>query len=99
MDKDTTDRVFENIPDTQPILDPDVQVEAGTEVQQLPSSTNRKLPSKSCCKIIGIVALFCLLVGVAIFTVYEGKVPDPVDWFQSRLGPSKKFYFDGSPYD
>ena len=81
MDKDTTDRALENVPDTQPILEPDVEVEVGTKVQQLPSSTNRKRPSKSCCVIIGVLALFCILVGVAIFTVYEGIFPGPAVWF------------------
>ena len=97
-------------PDTQPILEADVEVpdtqsileaevENGTEVQQLTSSNNRKClkrPSKSCCVIIGILVLFCILVGVAIYAVYAGIVPDPADWFQSGLGLSKKFNFYGS---
>ena len=60
------------VPDTQPILE--VDVENGTEVQQLTSSNNRKClqrPSKSCCVVIGYVALICILVGV--FAAYEGK--------------------------
>ena len=52
----------------------EVEVERGTVVQQLTSSNNRKClqrPSKSCCVIIGYVALICILVGV--FAAYEGK--------------------------
>ena len=112
MDEDTTDKACEiaienhqpecfrtNYPDTQPILEADVEVENGTEVQQLTSSNNRKClqrPSKSCCVIIGILALFCTLVGVSIYAIYAGIVPDPADWFRSGLGLSKKFNFDGS---
>ena len=85
MNEDTTDKACElaienhhpeclrtNYPDTQPILEADLEVENGTEVQQLTSSNNRKClqrPSKSCCVII--VAFICILVGV--FAVYEGK--------------------------
>ena len=85
MDEDTTDKacelVIENHPDTQPILEADVEVENGTEVQQLTSSNNRKClqrPSKSCCVIIGILALFCILLGVTIFAIYEGIVPGDI---------------------
>ena len=112
MDEDTTDKACEiaienhhpeclrtNYPDTQPILEADVEVENETEVQQLTSSNNRKClqrPSKSSCVIIGILVLFCTLVGVSIYAVYSGIVPDPADWFRSGLGLSKKFNFDGS---
>ena len=78
MDEDTTDKacelVIENHPDTQPILEADVEVENGTEVQQLTSSNNRKClkrPLKDCCVIIGYVVFICILLGV--FAVYEGK--------------------------
>ena len=84
----------ENNSETRPLL----EVETGAEVQQL-TSNNRKClqrPSKSCCIIIGILALFCTLVGVAIYAVYAGIVPGPADWFRSGLGLSKKFNFDGS---
>ena len=85
------------VPDTQPILEAEVENE--TEVQQLTSSNNRKClqrPSKSSCVIIGILVLFCTLVGVSIYAVYSGIVPDPADWFRSGIGLSKKFNFDGS---
>ena len=52
----------------------EVEVERGTVVQQLTSSNRWKClqrPSKSCCVVIGYVALICILLGV--FTVYEGK--------------------------
>ena len=84
----------ENNSETRPLLD----VERGAEVQQL-TSNNRKClqrPSKSCCVIIGILALFCTLVGVSIYAVYAGIVPGPADWFRNGLGLSKKFKFDGS---
>ena len=112
MNEDTTDKACElaienhhpeclrtNYPDTQPILEADLEVENGTEVQQLTSSNNRKClqrPSKSCCVIIGILALFCTLLGVSIYAVYAGIVPGPADWFRSGLGLSKKFNFYGS---
>ena len=56
------------------IFEPYVEIDRGTEVQQLTFSNNRKClqrPSKSCCVVIGYVALICILVGV--FAVYEGK--------------------------
>ena len=87
MDEDTTDKACEiaienhhpeclrtNYPDTQPILEADVEVENGTEVQQLTSSNNRKClqrPSKSCCVITGYVAFICIIIGV--FVIYEGQ--------------------------
>ena len=66
----------ENNSETRPLLD----VETGAEVQQL-TSNNRKClqrPSKSCCVIIGILALFCILLGVTIFAIYEGIVPGDI---------------------
>ena len=51
----------------------ELEVERGTVVQQL-TSNNRKClqrPSKTCCVVIGYVALICTLVGV--FAMYEGK--------------------------
>ena len=66
----------ENNSETRPLL----EVETGAEVQQL-NSNNRKClqrPSKSCCVIIGILALFCILLGVTIFAIYEGIVPGDI---------------------
>ena len=66
----------ENNSETRPLLD----LETGAEVQQL-TSNNRKClqrPSKSCCVIIGILALFCILLGVTIFAIYEGIVPGDI---------------------
>ena len=64
---DTTDKAFQTL-----ILEP-LEVERGTEVQQLTSNKRKCLqkPSKSCCVIIGYVALICILVGV--FAIYEGQ--------------------------
>ena len=66
----------QNNSETRPLLD----VETGAEVQQL-TSNNRKClqkPSKTCCVIIGILALFCILLGVTIFAIYEGIVPGDI---------------------
>ena len=66
----------ENNSETRPLLD----LETGAEVQQL-TSNNRKClekPSKSCCVIIGILAVFCILLGVTIFAIYEGIVPGDI---------------------
>ena len=51
----------------------EVEVERGTVMQQMTSNKQKGLqrPSKSCCVVIGYVALICLLVGV--FATYEGK--------------------------
>ena len=52
---DTTDKAFQTL-----ILEP-LEVERGTEVQQLTSNKRKRKclqkPSKSCCVIIGYVAL------------------------------------------
>ena len=56
------------------IFEPYVEIESGTEVQQLTSSNNRKClqrPSKSCCVITGYVAFICIIIGV--FVIYEGQ--------------------------
>ena len=76
----------------------EVEIERGTVMQQLTSNKQKCLqrPSKSCCVIIGILALFCTLVGVSIYAIYAGIVPGPADWFRNGLGLSKKFKFDGS---
>ena len=66
---ETTDKAVQKL-----VFEPYVEIERGTEVQQLTSSNSRKClqrPSKSCCVIIGYVAFICILIGV--FTVYEGK--------------------------
>ena len=54
-------------------FEPYVEIERGTVVQRLTSNKRKCLqrPSKSCCVVIGYVALICILVGV--FAVYEGK--------------------------
>ena len=66
----------ENNSETQPLLD----VETVAEVQQLTSNNWKCLqkPSKTCCVIIGILALFCILLGVTIFAIYEGIVPGDI---------------------
>jgi hypothetical protein len=64
-----TDKAFQGL-----VFERYVELERGTEVQQLTSSNSRKClqrPSKSCCVIIGYVAFICILIGV--FAVYEGK--------------------------
>ena len=64
---ETTDKAVQKL-----VFEPYVEIERGTDVQQLISSNSRKYlprPSKSCCVII--VAFICILVGV--FAVYEGK--------------------------
>ena len=71
-----TEKAFQEL-----VLEPYVKIERGTEVQQLTSSNSRKClqrPSKSCCVIIGILALFCILLGVTIFAIYEGIVPGDI---------------------
>ena len=81
---ETSDKAVQKL-----VFEPYVEIERGMEVQQLTTSNSRKClqrPSKSCCVIIGIVALFCILVGVSIYAVYAGIVPDPADWFRSGLG-------------
>ena len=65
----------ENHPDTQPLLEADVEAVATVRPQK---------PSKSCLIITGILALFFILVGIAIVAVIEGIVPGPVEWFQSQ---------------
>ena len=51
----------------------EVEIERGTVMQELTSNRQKCLqrPSKSCCVVIGYVALICILVGV--FATYEGK--------------------------
>ena len=51
----------------------EVEVERGTVMQQLTSNKQKCLqrPSKSCCVVIGYVALICILVGV--FAAYDCK--------------------------
>ena len=64
-----TDKAFQEL-----VFEPYVEIERGTEVQQLTSTNSRKClqrPSKSCCVIIGYVAFICILVGV--LAAYEGK--------------------------
>ena len=64
-----TEKAFQEL-----VFEPHVEIERGTEVQQLTSSNSRKClqrPSKSCCVIFGYVVFICILIGV--FTVYEGK--------------------------
>ena len=66
---ETTDKAVQKL-----VFEPYVEIERGTEVQQLTSSNSRKCfhrHSKSCCVIIGYVALICFLLG--IFAAYEGK--------------------------
>ena len=66
---ETTDKAVQKL-----VFEPFVEVERGMVVQQLTSSDKRKClqrPSKSCCVIIGYVALICILVGT--FADYEGK--------------------------
>ena len=56
------------------IFEPYVEIERGTEVQQLTSSKSRKClqrPSKSCCVIIGYVTFICIIIGV--LAIYEGQ--------------------------
>ena len=62
------------------VFEPYVDIERGTVVQQLTSNERKCLqrPSKSCCVIIGILALFCILLGVTIFAIYEGIVPGDI---------------------
>ena len=62
------------------VFEPYVEIERGTVVQQLISNKLKCLqrPSKSCCVIIGILALFCILLGVTIFAIYEGIVPGDI---------------------
>ena len=61
----------ENHPDTQPIWEADVEAEKEMEMEQL--NSKRKLPSKSCCIIFGILALvFCILIlGFLCFGTYH----------------------------
>ena len=62
-----TEKAFQEL-----VFEPYVEIERGTDVQQLTSSNSRKClqrPSKSV--IIGYVAFICILIGV--FAVYEGK--------------------------
>ena len=51
----------------------EVEIERRTVMQELTSNRQKCLqrPSKSCCVVIGYVALICILVGV--FATYEGK--------------------------
>ena len=65
----------ENHPDTQPLLEADVEAMATVRPQKT---------SKSCLIITGILALFCITLGVAIFAVIEGIVPGPAEWFRSQ---------------
>ena len=66
---ETTDKAVQKL-----VFEPYVEINRGTEVQQVTSSNSRKClqrPSKSCCVIIGYVAFISILVGV--FAAYEGK--------------------------